>query len=89
VSGPGEVSTGSTDEHVPPVEGAETTPLLRVVTGEPTPEELAALVAVLASLGGPAAAPTRRTPEWNANRRLQRVVLRPGPGAWRASGLPG
>jgi acyl-CoA carboxylase epsilon subunit len=62
--------------------------VLRVVKGEPTPEELAALVAVVASLGAPAAAPARRTPEWNANRRMQRVALRAGPGAWRASGLP-
>jgi acyl-CoA carboxylase epsilon subunit len=65
-----------------------TRPLLRVVKGDPTEEELAALVAVVASLGGTAAAPPRRTPEWNANRRMQRVVLRAGPGAWRASGLP-
>lgn len=68
-------------------------PLLRVVRGQPTDVELAALVAVLASLGGHAAAPTRRTPpggtaQWNAPRRLQRVVHRHGLGGWRASGLP-
>jgi hypothetical protein len=73
------VSTGSTDDAVP---------FLRVVKGEPTPEELAALVAVLASLGSPAAAPTRRTPEWNAPRRLHRVVQPHGPSGWRSSGLP-
>lgn len=66
----------------------ETTPLLRVVKGDPSPEELAALVAVVASLGGSSAPPARRTPEWNHHRRMQRVVLRHGPGAWRASGLP-
>jgi acyl-CoA carboxylase epsilon subunit len=65
-----------------------TAPVLGVVKGDPTAEELAALVAVVASLGVPAAAPTRRTPEWNHHRRMQRVVLRPGPGAWRSSGLP-
>jgi hypothetical protein len=69
-------------------EASETTPLLRIVSGDPTPEELAALVAVVASLSAPAAAPERRTPEWNATRRLQRLVLRHGVGAWRASGLP-
>jgi hypothetical protein len=63
-------------------------PLLRVVTGDPTAEELAALVAVLASLGGSADAPPRRTPVWNAPRRLVRSTHRHGPGAWRASGLP-
>jgi hypothetical protein len=61
---------------------------LRVVTGDPTPEELAALVGVLASLGGVAPSPPRRTPDWNAPRRLHRVVHPHGPGAWRASGLP-
>lgn len=77
---PDGVSTGSTD-------GAP--PVLRVVKGDPTPEELAALVTVLASLGGPAAPPARRTPSWNAPRRLHRPAHPPGPGAWRASGLPG
>jgi acyl-CoA carboxylase epsilon subunit len=72
----------------PLVEPVETQPLLRVVQGDPTPDELAALVAVVASLSGPAAPPTRRTPVWNAPARLQRRVLRHGPGAWRSSGLP-
>jgi Acyl-CoA carboxylase epsilon subunit len=63
-------------------------PLLRVVSGDPSAEELAALVAVLASLGGPAAAPTRRTPVWNAPSRLVRSTRRSGPGGWRASALP-
>jgi hypothetical protein len=70
-------------------DGAEGgTPLLRVVTGDPSPEELAALVVVLASLGGSDAAPARRTPVWNAPRRLVRSTHRHGPDAWRASGLP-
>jgi len=72
-------STSSTEER---------RPFLRVVRGDPSPEELAALVAVLASVGGPAAAPPRRTPEWNAPRRLHRLPQAQGPGAWRASGLP-
>ena len=79
------MDAGSTDE-APPVEPVE--PVLRVVTGDPTPEELAALVAVVASLGAPAAPAPRRTPVWNAPARLQRRVLRHGPGAWRGSGLP-
>jgi hypothetical protein len=66
----------------------EPAPFLRVVAGDPTPDELAAVVAVLASLDGPAAAPARRTPEWNAPRRLHRALHAPGPGGWRASGLP-
>lgn len=73
------VSTGSPDEKAP---------FLRVVKGDPSPEELAAVVAVLASLGGPVATGTRRTPEWNAPRRLHRIPVAPGPGGWRASALP-
>jgi hypothetical protein len=79
VNGDDVVSTSSTDQE---------RPLLRVVKGDPSAEELAALVAVVASLGGPAPAPPRRTSEWSAARRLQRVVRRPGPGAWRSSSLP-
>ena len=63
-------------------------PLLTVVRGEPTPEQLAALTAVIAaraSAGSDAGpAPTRslwRTP-------VLRTPLTPGPGAWRASALP-
>ncbi len=71
------------------IEVSETgAPVLRVVKGHPTPEELAALVAVVATLRAPAAAPARRTPVWNAPARLTRVVHRHGAGAWRASGLP-
>jgi hypothetical protein len=62
--------------------------ILRIVRGDPSPEELAALVGVLASLGSTAAATARRTPEWNAPRRLHRVVHPHGPGGWRASALP-
>ena len=63
-------------------------PLLRVVSGDPTPEELAALVAVVASLGSAAAAPPRRTPEWQAHHRKVRATYPQGPGGWRSSGLP-
>jgi hypothetical protein len=80
------VSTGSTDDGAG--SNHEATPLLRVVRGQPTDEELAALVAVFATLGGTTAPASRRTPEWNAPRRLQRVVHRHGLGGWRASGLP-
>jgi hypothetical protein len=67
----------------------EGVPFLRVVKGDPTPEELAALVAVLASVGDPAKTPTRRTPpQWNAPRSLHRPAHPHGPGAWRASALP-
>ena len=63
-------------------------PFLRVVRGDATPEEVAALVAVLGSLQGQAPAPTRRRAEWNHPRRAQRVTFRRGPGGWRSSALP-
>jgi len=63
-------------------------PLLRVVRGDATPEELAALVAVVASLGSAAEPAPRRTPEWSAHHRKTRRTLPHGPGAWRASALP-
>ncbi len=63
-------------------------PFLRVVRGDASPEEIAALVAVLSSLGGTEAPPARRRPEWNAPHRLVRRPLAHGPGGWRASALP-
>jgi Acyl-CoA carboxylase epsilon subunit len=66
-------------------------PLLRVVRGVPTPEELAALVGVVAwqaSLTrdtGPASPPP--VARWWAS-GLPRAGHRPGPGAWRAAALP-
>ena len=63
-------------------------PALRIVHGDPTPEEVAALVAVLASAGGGEDAPERRTPEWSAHHRKVRATYPHGPGGWRSSGLP-
>ena len=63
-------------------------PLLRVVRGDATPEEVAALVAVVASLGGQGEPPRRRTPEWSAHHRKLRRSLPHGRGGWRSSALP-
>lgn len=65
-------------------------PLLRVVRGEPTPEELAALVAVLVARASAGGRTTRaeRPAGWAAYWRQVGAPLRPGPGAWRSSGLP-
>ena len=67
--------------------GEQGRPLLRVVRGEPTPEELAALIAVISSRGGaePEQPPMRSL--WG--RPVMRRPLSPGSGAWRASALPG
>ena len=63
-------------------------PALRVVKGDPTPEELAALVAVIGAMGGGEAPAPRRTSAWSAPRRRHREPLHHGAGGWRASGLP-
>jgi hypothetical protein len=65
-------------------------PLLRVVHGEPTPEELAALVAVLAARGsGSDPAPqVRAGGGWGDHGRSMRTSLPHGPGRWRAAALP-
>jgi hypothetical protein len=65
-------------------------PVVRVVRGSPSPEELAALVAVLASAGDDSAAgpDTMRRSRWAAPPLEAGRLHRPGPGAWRASALP-
>jgi hypothetical protein len=65
-------------------------PMIKVVRGNPTPEELAALVAVLAAraAGGGEAAPPEAPSAWRDPARRVRRPLRPGPGAWRASAWP-
>jgi hypothetical protein len=64
-----------------------TPPPLRVVNPDATDEEIAAIVAVFATLGSEPA-PTKPRPVWAAHQRKMRETLRRGPGAWRASGLP-
>jgi hypothetical protein len=65
-----------------------TQPFLRVVKGDPTEEEVAALVAVLASMGGTAEPERRPAPAWSAHHRKVRVTHPHGPGGWRSSALP-
>jgi hypothetical protein len=64
-------------------------PVLRVVTPDATPEEVAALVAVVSALGSrePERRPRRAT-EWNSPYRQIRPFYSHGPGGWRSSGLP-
>ena len=71
-----------------------TEPSLRVVRGDATPEEIAALVAtlgVIAAARSRAAAEAKPAPvrsNWNARARLLRAPLHPAQGAWRRSALP-
>ena len=71
------------------VEGqAQPAPVLRVVSPDATPEEIAALVAVLSVLGGQEPAPPRRVSEWSRPARRHRPAVSHGPGGWRSSSLP-
>jgi hypothetical protein len=78
----------SADDHAA---AAHQTPPLRLVRGDATPEELAALLAVLSAAGGgdddPDTTPRPRS-RWASRESALRRPLAPGPGAWRASGLP-
>jgi len=81
------------------VTDAAALPLFRVVRGDLTAAETAALVAALAlyraaavrRAADAAAAGHRRTggrPSWADRSRLSSAPLPRGPGAWRASALP-
>jgi hypothetical protein len=66
-------------------------PVVRVVKGNPTPEELAALVAVVtarAAAAVPAEPDTERASDWASYWRNVRRPLQHGPGRWRASAFP-
>ena len=73
-----------------PERGSGETPLLRILTPGATDEEVAALVAVVSAMAVAGAEERTRTPPpaWSAPARRVRTTLRPGSGAWRASGLP-
>jgi hypothetical protein len=69
---------------------AASAPALRIVAGQPTAEETAAVVVVLTALASqqPPAPPAPARSQWAARQRLLREPVSPGPGGWRASALP-
>ena len=61
-------------------------PLLRVIRGgEPTAEELAALVAAITTATATAESEPPRRSRWNDRAGHLRRPLHPGPGAWVAA----
>jgi hypothetical protein len=64
-------------------------PVLRVIRGDATDEEIAALLAVLSVRAGAGAGAVVAAPApvstWNQRASLLRRPLPTGPGAWRAS----
>lgn len=73
-----------------PASAAERQPtVLRVVRGEPTSDELAALIAVLTTRAIATSAPrSRPRSAWNHPRRLVRRPVHDGPEGWHRSSLP-
>ncbi len=72
-----------------PLEGTRGT--LRVTSGNPTPEEIAAILAVLMAAGGNLAGGNLAggaSDRWADRERLMPQHWAPGPGAWRTSMLP-
>ncbi|MFD9894542.1 acyl-CoA carboxylase epsilon subunit [Amycolatopsis sp. NPDC059027] len=65
-------------------------PLLRIVRGNPSDAEVAALTAVVAAVAASPAPPpaARRTSWWADRASALRRPLHPGEGAWRASAFP-
>ena len=65
-------------------------PVLKLIKGNATEEELAALITVIAAMSTGAGQEKSAKPksEWSAHHRKVRVTLRHGRGAWGASGLP-
>ncbi len=69
--------------------GAAATPALRVISGNATAEEVAAIVAVLTAAGsGTDDTPPARRSWWAESTRVPGYRPTPGPGAWRASAFP-
>ena len=67
-------------------------PVLRVIRGDATPEEIAAVVAALLAraAASEAPAPARPAPSaWSDRARLLRRPVHAAPDAWRRSALPG
>jgi|LakMenEpi03Aug12_release.lakeMendotaPanAssembly.Ray.scaffolds.fasta_scaffold127849_3 hypothetical protein len=59
-------------------------PVLRVISGDPSPEELAAVLAVVLRPQATSVTP-EPTSQWNDRSHALRSPLTPGPHAWRAS----
>jgi len=60
-------------------------PVLRVVKGNPSDEEVAALLAVVLTRTEPVVERRRSAPGWADRGNRVRRTPRPGPGAWRTS----
>ena len=75
-------------------DNADAEPFLRVVDGDASPEEIAALVAALAAVAAARSGGTGESEpgpvrnNWNDKARLMRSPVHPAAGGWRRSALP-
>ncbi|MEY9849286.1 hypothetical protein ABH940_006392 [Streptacidiphilus sp. BW17] len=60
---------------------------IRVLHGQPNPEEIAAVLAVVSARAAqtPAAAPPEETTAWRDKARRLQAPPKPGPSTWRTS----
>ena len=85
----GTSASAPSTETAPADEPSTDVPSIRVVSGDPTAEELAAVTAILASLEAERSAASAERREiaeptaWSRSQRPLRSPLNPGPGAWR------
>lgn len=77
------------NETVEAVVEEQALPVLRVVSPNATPEEIAVLTALFSAMGGGGAAPAKKRPsDWASPARRARRTLPHGLGGWKASALP-
>jgi hypothetical protein len=84
--GPGPLLTGTTQDETADAAAAQRIEII----GDATPEQVAALVAVLSAASGATLEVERtgNTPQWSAPARSMRRPLTPGPTAWQHSLRP-
>ena len=80
--------TDNTDNTADDASNSTSQAPLCLVRGNASPEEIAALVAVLAVTGGNDGPSGRPASQWSTHRRVFQTTLPHGPGGWRASAFP-
>lgn len=79
----------SAETETAPTPPGEEAPAQRIeVLGDASPEQVAALVAVLSGLGGGEEEPAGPPSRWASRERLVRGAVHPARDGWRASAFP-
>ena len=65
-----------------------TAPAITVMAGNPTDEELAAVISLLSRLPRTEVVQPNPPSHWSNKAAMMRPRINPGPGAWRASAFP-